>query len=354
MRRGLMAWDPDELPKPTLENRLTRLQASMAEARQDAMLIYTSFIRSGAVSYLTAFSPYWADGILMVPRDGEPLLAAPLSKRMGAWIRTVKPLGDLVTSPMPGKILGEKLAAIPDVRRIAIVEREAFPEGHYEPIAAALPNAEIVEGGEVFARARAQLDDAERALFARSDAIARHALDDRETLAVQTVGEAVGAAERRARREGAEEIYVAIASDLDADQRFLRLSGARTLGRRYAIRVSVAYKGVWVRRIRIYTRNDTDLASLCRADEWFARLTGELDPQRPLEAQIRFALARLQGAQLYSWTAEAPMGTHPLWPVASSSASAAEHLHIPLLVLTIRLELDGMIWCGAGITGHSA
>ncbi len=111
MRRGLMAWDADEIPIEALKQRVQRLQSAMGTAGQDGILLYTNFIRSGAVSYLTAFSPYWADGVLLVPRLGEPIFATTLSTRMGSWIQSVKPIGELLTSPTPGAVLGRKLAA---------------------------------------------------------------------------------------------------------------------------------------------------------------------------------------------------------------------------------------------------
>ena len=117
MRRGLMAWDADEIPIGILKQRVQRLQSAMAAAGQDAILLYTNFIRSGAVSYLTAFSPYWADGVLLVPQQGEPIFATTLSKRVGSWIQSVKPVGELVTSPAPGTVLGQKLAAGGGIRR---------------------------------------------------------------------------------------------------------------------------------------------------------------------------------------------------------------------------------------------
>src|SRR5258705_13374240 len=121
MRRGLMQWDADEIPRDALEERVRRLQGAMAAAGQDAIILYTNFIRSAAVSYLTAFSPYWADGILLVPQRGEPVFATTLSKRVGSWIQSVKPVGDLVTSPTPGTVLGRRLAEMGGARRIGIL-----------------------------------------------------------------------------------------------------------------------------------------------------------------------------------------------------------------------------------------
>src|SRR3954471_3527733 len=102
MRRGLMAWDAGEVPIEALRARTRRLQTEMAKADVDGLVLYTNFIRSSAVCYLTAFSPYWADGVLLVPREGESVFATTLSKRVGSWIETVKPVGELITSPNPG------------------------------------------------------------------------------------------------------------------------------------------------------------------------------------------------------------------------------------------------------------
>src|SRR5262245_6985645 len=131
MRRGLMAWDQEEIPARVLRERTARLQATMAGADHDAMILYTNFIRSAAVSHLVGFSPYWADGILLVPQQGEPVFATTLSKRVGSWIQTVKPVGELTNSPTPGRIIGERLAKVGGTRRVAILELDAFPSGLY-------------------------------------------------------------------------------------------------------------------------------------------------------------------------------------------------------------------------------
>src|SRR5690348_16479248 len=176
MRRGLMAWDAEEIPLRALQERVDRLQAAMAEAGQDAMILYTNFIRSAAVSYLTAFSPYWADGMLLVPRDGDPLFATTLYKRVGSWIQTVKPIGDLVTSPTPGTVLGKRLAELGGIRRLAILELDKFPGGLYDELTTALPGIEFVDGTVIFAKARSAVDDVEKQLLIKADAIAQRAL----------------------------------------------------------------------------------------------------------------------------------------------------------------------------------
>ena len=218
----------------------------MAEDGFDAMILYTNFIRSGAVSFITGFSPYWADGILIVPREGETLFVTTLSKRVAEWIQTVKPLGALTNGPAPGAIAGKHLAAMSGVKRIAVLELDAFPAGLYDDLASALPACEIADGSESFAHVRCRLDEEGRRLLERADAIARDALAAIDADAAN-VGAAVGEAERQARLRGAEEAYLAIAPDLDKDKRFLRLSGPLPLSPRFAVRATIAYKGAWVK-----------------------------------------------------------------------------------------------------------
>src|SRR4030081_359357 len=129
MRRGLMGWDAEELPVAALTARTARLQDAMARAGMQAMLVYTNLVRPSAVSYLTGFTPYWSEGILLVGRAGEPIFATALSKRVADWIRSVGPVGEIVSTPRPGAALGARIAADSTVRRVGIVELDAFPSG---------------------------------------------------------------------------------------------------------------------------------------------------------------------------------------------------------------------------------
>ena len=343
MRRGLMQWNPEEIPLEALMQRVRRLQDAMATAGLDAILLYTNFVRSAAVSYMTAFSPYWADGVLLVPRAGEPLFATTLSKRVGSWIQTVKPVGDVVTSPTPGTVLGKHMAE-EGARRIGVLELDAFPSGLYSELASALPDAEFIDASEVFASARTVLDDVERRLVKQADAMAQSALDRLSLDASSNVGRVVGAVERHARLQGAEEVYVAIAPDLDADRRFLRLSGDGALGRRFAIRATVAYKGTWIRHTKTYSRDDADRLALTRADAWFKKFLSSSSTG----VNIREAIKDFSGGRLAAWMVESPVGTHPLMTVASSEMSSAT-VPTPYAIVTIALTVDGVPWCGGGL-----
>ena len=92
MRRGLMGRDETELPVAAIEARLARLRAAMAAAGFDAFVVYTNNVRPSAVTWLTGFTPYWSDALLLVGRTGAPAFATALSKRVSEWIRTTDPV----------------------------------------------------------------------------------------------------------------------------------------------------------------------------------------------------------------------------------------------------------------------
>src|SRR5262245_48177777 len=166
MRRGLMGWDQTELPKSALEARLARLQAAMARDGFDAYLVYTNLVRPAAVCWLTGFTPYWIESLLLVPKSGTPMLATALSKRVADWIRTTAWLDEIVNTPKPGTAIGQRLAAA-GAKRVGVLEFDALPAGLYDDVVAAAPAVELVDVSTMFASVRRGIDDAERLLIER-------------------------------------------------------------------------------------------------------------------------------------------------------------------------------------------
>ncbi|MFL4967363.1 MAG: aminopeptidase P family N-terminal domain-containing protein [Xanthobacteraceae bacterium] len=348
MRRGLMGWDAEELPVGVLDDRVRRLRAAMQRGGVDALLIYTNLVRPSAVSYLTGFTPYWSEGILLVGRAGPPTFATALSKRVANWIRSVSPVGEIVNTPQPGKVLGERLAADPAVQRVGVLEIDAFPSGSYDDLVAAAPGREFVDATDMFAAARRGADEAEQRLLARADAIAVAALDQVGAGAATDAGSIAGEVEKHARLNGAEEAYIAVAPDVKSDRRMIRAAPALALGDRFALRASIAYKGHWVRRARIFAKNAADRTSIARADHWFAELMRSIEPVQPLAEHIAARIGQLPGGALVSWMAESSIGSYPLQVVAGShSPSNRAPAERDLLVLSLELTIDGSPWLGA-------
>ena len=245
MRRGLLAWDRDEVSANVLEARVDRLQNAMREQSVDSVLIYNNFPRPAAVSWLTHFVPYWSQGVLVVPADGPPEYFVSLSKRVAGWIEETSHMGDIVSTPRLGADLSARLA---DVDRIGIVERDRFPGGVAVPLLECLGGKSLEDATELFRSVRHPADDAEISLSRRAATLAKTCLDDALPAETWThTGPLTAAIEGPARLAGAEEVLIELAPDLSEDKALRRLDGNFDLGDRYALRVSLAYKGHWVR-----------------------------------------------------------------------------------------------------------
>jgi hypothetical protein len=246
-----MGWNAEELPVAALEARLARLRVAMQSAGLDAFVLYTNNTRPSAVHYMTGFTPYWSDALLLVGRDGAPVFATALSKRVSEWIRTTDPVSEIANTPRPGSLIGERMAKA-GVKHAGVLEFDALPAGLADELAEAAPRVEWTDGTALFAGLRREPDDPERKLLARADAIAAAALG--EAGKAQDAGTLAGLVERSARLAGAEEAYIAIAPDLGAERRLNRTSQPTPLAHRFAVRASIAYKGCWVRRTRTFAR----------------------------------------------------------------------------------------------------
>jgi hypothetical protein len=297
------------------------------------------------VTYLTGFTPYWSDGLLLVPRSGAPVFATALSKRVAGWIASTNPVSEIVSTPKPGVAVGTRLAT-QGARRVGVLELDRLPDGLFEEIVSAAPAVELVDGSAAFATLRRRIDAAERALIERADTLARAALMQIDPAQVADAGAAAGLVEKQARLQGAEEAYIAVAPNLADDRRMIRASGPLPLADWFALRASVAYKGSWVRRTRTFAKDAAGQKAVARGDTWLETLAASITPSRPIGVQLTAQM--LAGATLIDWMAESSIGSYPLEAIASARAPDRDGLHDGgFAVLTVALEIDGVPWVGA-------
>ncbi len=341
MRRGLMQRNPEELPLAALDARIARLRADMNSVGLDAVIIYTNLVRPSAVTWLTGFTPYWSEGLLLVPMSGRLAFATALSNRVADWIRATNPVSDVISTPRPGVLLGERLAKDDSVKRVGILELDALPSELADNLSAAAPAVGWIDASAQFARVRRDIDAAEQRLLARSDAIAVAALDQADTTC--DAGTLAGLIEKHARLAGAEEIHVAVAPDLAADRRLTRISKPVPLADRFAVRASVAYKGAWLRRTRTFASDH----AVARADAWFDGVIRGIDAGKPIAGQLAACVEALADATLERWMVESCVGSYPLSVIASSRLPGRDApIAAGFFVLTIELSLHGGHWIG--------
>jgi Xaa-Pro aminopeptidase len=304
MRRGLIAWSKAELPESVFEARLQRLRAAMSAEKLDALVVYTNNTRSAAVSWLTAFVPYWAEGLLVVPREGEPLLAMAFSNRVVGWGKGVSRVARFEGIPRVGSGAGKYLSAC-GAKAVGVADLDSLRQAVANDLADAASTATLIDATALFERVRATPDAAEIALTAKAGIIAQRALS--QILGGEgQIGDAIAAVEGEARLLGAEEVYIAAACDLERDHRFSRIDGAVSVGGSFALRATVAYKGSWVRMTRTLFRDKAKTELAARAAGHFAA-----------------AIARLPGADGFdgfrSWLIEGCKLAQPLDPLMGSA-----------------------------------
>ncbi len=355
MRRGLISWSPEEMPISTLQARVARLQQAMQQHGLGAVLVHTSFAHPSAVHWLTNFTPYWSEALLVVLPHGTPVLLAALTQRVHPWIREVSHLGDVKTAPRLGvaaaAYLDEHLAP---AAQVGVVALDDLPWSTAEPLLATAWGSRLVDASDIFRALRQPADLDELRLAARAERMAYDALDARPPDATHSSAWA-SAIESRARLDGAEELLQRMAPDLGRGATLQRLEGDFALGARRAVELALAYKGAWVRVTRMDCAGPRP-SGWQAAEAWFDRAwRGMQAPQPGLDPSDPPPGALVQ------WSLQSCTGAEPLQVVAASAGCADRPMAAhALAVLCVQLALpDGpwfasqMLVLGAGGTQRS-
>ena len=322
MRRGLIARSKTELPDAVFDARLERLRAAMREL--DALLVYTNNTRPAAVSWLAGFVPYWSEAMLVVPGNGLPVLVVALTFRVKPWIERTSRVAEVINAPRVGIEAARLIAGRKADAAVGVVDFDHLPLGIADDLGEAGPRLAMSDASDLFAVVRAPADPAEIMLTARASSIAATALSRIEPRS--GANEIVAAVEADARRNGAEEVYVAMAPDLAVDHRLLRVEGEPALGRRFSVRASVAYKGSWVRRV---VTVDRDGAVSDDAEAVFADAVARLPSDCALS---QFSAFLVEGHRI----------AQPLEPLIGSGVAAPRPPVAGAVVsVQARIEADG-------------
>jgi hypothetical protein len=329
MRRGLISRSLVELPDAVLEARIERLRAAMAEARLDALIVYTDNTRAAGVSWLTGFVPYWSEALLVVPCAREPVLVVALTYRVKSWIERTSRVAEVIHTPRIGLEAARMIAAAHADAAVGIADLDGLAAGIVDDLRDGGPRLILSDATALFARLRAEADPAEIALATKAALIAQTALAQASG---RSLGDIIAAVELRAREFGAEEIYIAAAPDLGRDRRFKRIEGEAALGESFALRATVAYKGAWIRLVRTFGPAVPHDEAATR----FAAAVAQLPSERGL-------------AGFSSWLVEGCRIAQPLEPLMGSRVADANPPP-PRALVSVQacLEIDGRpVLCGA-------
>jgi hypothetical protein len=322
MRRGLIARSLVELPDAVFDARLDRLRAAMQAAQLDALVVYTNNTRPAGVSWLAGFVPYWSEAVLVMPRERGPYLVAALSFRVKPWIERVSHVAEVLHTPRIGLKAAQQIAATQADAAVGIVDFDGLPAGIAEDLREGGPKLTLHDASALFASLRAVADPAEIALASRVADIGHRALSAAQG---EALNDMIASAESEARALGAEEIYIAVVPDLERDTRFRRIEGEAVLGKTFALRATVAYKGTWTRLVR----SVCDAALAQKAAARFAQAVALLPSDRGF-------------AGFRSWLVEGCRMTQPLDPLIGSRLGEG-HPPLPGALASVQaaLAIDG-------------
>jgi len=310
-----MDWVPQEVPEDLLRGRVAKVAAACKANGADALLLYSSFTRPAQVCALTQFVPFWSQAFLVVTAEGSTMLTMATTGRTVNWIRSSSCVDEVLVGPDIGTTASEWLAGQAQAGTVAIAGMSDLPHAALASLRRMLPHAELREANDWYAPLEAGFIPAP-AVAARTQQIARAGLSLVTTLPFRSANDIVAAIDGYCRANGAEEIAVVLAPDLAHDSLLRRLEGETTLGERFAVQVSLAYKGCWLRVASSYLR-DAETATelpeclMARAELQRGRLGAS-------SQNLAACAAKAAKALLDDWSLEARSAGLPLATIAAA------------------------------------
>lgn len=234
MKRGLVLFDPAEIPAQEWRARVAAVQRELTADGVDVALIYGDVSRSDDIAYLTNLCVYWNEGILAVPAEGDPVFLTKLSPRVHPWMRLIS----TVTEIRSGRSFAELVATFlgpGDGGTVGLIEAELWPAAVSAEIRQALAGWDVRPLAGLVRAQRQIPSPAELTLLGHAAA----SLADAASEAVApglTDGERVALAERRLRGDGFLDVLV--------DQ-------ARTGDGVTSVQITAQYRYLWLRASRV-------------------------------------------------------------------------------------------------------
>jgi hypothetical protein len=314
-----MDWVAAEVPEDVLRGRIAQVAAACGAQGLDAALFYSSFTRPAQVSALTHFVPFWSQALLAVTPTGVSLLAMATTGRTVQWIRSVSRVDEVIVGAEVGASAGQWLRANTPARRIAIAAPDDMPCAAHAGLRKALPDTVFEPAGGALAALEAGFDPTPR-VRETAHSIAGLALARVSSQHWQEPHALLAALDGHCRSLGAEEVSVQLAPDLAHGALAYRLEGPAALGAHFGLRLTLAYKGYWLRVGSSFTRNGM-------ATQEHPACIAALNALRAVAARTRrigewvHAVRQASGALVTDWQVEARQCGLPL-----ASISASDHI----------------------------
>lgn len=348
MRRGMMDWQPEEVPADLLKARVQQVAEKCRSEGLSTMVLYTNFTRPHDVAVLTHFVPFWSQALLAVTATGESALVMATTGRTVQWIRSTSAVDHVAVGSQIGNVLADWLSnnsETPIESPYGVIYPENIPQVLLDQLAHRLSPSKAVDMSDWWTQASSAWRTPD-AVAQQARSIALAALEAATQVEHECGHSIVAAVDGTSRSLGAEEVSVFVALDLDDSFQLRRLEGPAPLGPRIAVQVTVAYKGHWVRHTRSFERQGDRLVVLPQIQEAEIKWT-QIGAAGHSPATMAANVAGALGAELRSWEIEGPVRGLPLGTLASSQTAAEPcERFTPESSLTLRLhhESGAVLW----------
>jgi hypothetical protein len=237
------------------------------------------------------------------------------------WINSTSCVDEVVVGPDIGVTASKWLASQTQASTIAVAGMSDVPHTALSSLRHALPNTELRGANAWYAPLETGFTPAplvaERALQ-----IARTGLSLVTSLTFQGAHDIVAAIDGHCRSNGAEEVAVLLAPDLSRSSLLHRLEGDTSLGECFAVQVSLAYKGCWLRIAGSYRRGAAAVAELPECE--LARTEVQRGLLGASSDDLAASAASAAKANLDDWSLEARCGGLPLATIACAGHTNAK------------------------------
>ena len=245
MKRGWITWDQNELPREAFESRLQTARQHLAQHDLPALVVYTDVWRSNQVRHFSNFMPYWNRALLVIPREGSPVLLCGLSPRVYPWIRSVTILEEIQPSPNLAQQL-LKFSLEKGWKRVGTLGFSQFPSDLSQQIRSG--GIEIID-----LILPASPDEWELAMYRHAAKMARDGLTEQMSAGTGLTDQAfTGRLERAFRRAGAEDLVILLTNGQSAPMP----PRGETLTTDFSVALALEYRGHWVKVARSHSPRD--------------------------------------------------------------------------------------------------
>ncbi len=172
------AWQDLDFPVAEYEARIARTQELMRRDGLDAVLAFGSGVNAANVRYLSGYEPSYGDNVVVVPREGEPMLSTnwvmhgePMHTSIWmAWMRDVRPgeRAGLARSPIATveRQVAERLGESGALQgRIGLAGLDAVSAAFMERLKENIPDANWIPADALLLEQRAIKSPAEIAVM---------------------------------------------------------------------------------------------------------------------------------------------------------------------------------------------